>query len=88
VEAVHEQFGDRAEICGANAGLHVFAWLKGKSGSIRDASGRAEKAGIGLYTADPFYAKPPDRTAILLGYAPLRERDIREGIRRLAAALR
>ena len=88
VAAMHEHFGDRAEICGANSGLHIFAWLKGKSGPIRDASGRAEKAGIGLYTADPFYAKPPDRTAILLGYAPLRERDIREGIRRLAAALR
>jgi GntR family transcriptional regulator / MocR family aminotransferase len=89
VAALHEHFGDRAEVCGANAGLHVFAWLKGKSGGpIRDASGRAEKAGIGLYTADPFYARPPARTAILLGYAPLRERDIREGIRRLAAALR
>jgi GntR family transcriptional regulator/MocR family aminotransferase len=89
VAALREHFGDRAEVCGANAGLHVFAWLKGKSGGpIGDVSGRAEKAGIGLYTADPFYAKPPDRTAILLGYAPLRERDIREGIRRLAAALR
>jgi GntR family transcriptional regulator/MocR family aminotransferase len=85
VAALHEHFGDRAEVCGANAGLHVFARLKAK---IKDASGKAEKAGIGLYTADPFYAKPPDRTAILLGYAALRERDIREGIRRLAAALR
>ncbi len=89
VAALHEQFGERVEVCGANAGLHVFAWLKGKSGGpIRDAHDRAEKAGIGLYTADPFYARPPERTAILLGYAPLRERDIREGIRRLAAALR
>jgi GntR family transcriptional regulator/MocR family aminotransferase len=89
VAALREHFGDRAEVCGANAGLHVFVWLKGKSGGpIKDASGRAEKAGIGLYTADPFYARPPDRTAVLLGYAPLRERDIREGIRRLASALR
>jgi GntR family transcriptional regulator/MocR family aminotransferase len=88
VSALREQFGDRVEICGANAGLHVFAWVKGKSnGPIRDASERAEKAGVGLYTADPFYAKPPDRTGVLLGYAALRERDIREGIRRLAAAL-
>jgi GntR family transcriptional regulator/MocR family aminotransferase len=89
VAALHEQFGDCAEVCGANAGLHVFVWLKEKDGGpIEDISGTAEKAGIGLYTADPFYAKPPDRTGILLGYAPLRERDIREGIRRLAAALR
>ena len=89
VSALREEFGDRVEICGANAGLHVFAWVKGKrAGPIREASGRAEKAGIGLYTADPFYARPPDRTAVLLGYPALRERDIREGIRRLAAALR
>jgi GntR family transcriptional regulator/MocR family aminotransferase len=89
VAALREHFGDRAEVCGANAGLHVFAWLRAKTGGpISHASARAEKAGIGLYTADPFYARPPDRTAILLGYAPLRERDIREGIRRLAAALR
>jgi GntR family transcriptional regulator/MocR family aminotransferase len=93
VAALREQFGDRVEILGANAGLHVFVWLKGWSkgrsgGPIRDVSGKAEKAGIGLYTADPFYARPPERTAILLGYAPLRERDIREGIRQLAAALR
>jgi GntR family transcriptional regulator/MocR family aminotransferase len=88
VSALRDQFGDRVEICGADAGLHVFAWVKGKSGGpIREASDRAEKAGVGLYAADPFYAKPPDRTAILLGYGALRERDIRDGIRRLAAAL-
>ena len=89
VAAMREHFGDRAEVCGANAGLHVFAWVKGRnSGPISDGAGKAEKAGIGLYTADPFYARPPERTAILLGYAALRERDIREGIRRLAAVLR
>ena len=66
VSALREEFGDRVEICGANAGLHVFAWVKGRSGGpIRDASGRAEKAGVGLYPADPFYAKPPDRTGNL-----------------------
>jgi GntR family transcriptional regulator / MocR family aminotransferase len=88
VSALREEFKDRVEVCGANAGLHVFAWLKGKRGGrVREAAGRAEKAGVGLYTADPFYTSPPNRTAILLGYAALRERDIREGIRRLAAAL-
>jgi GntR family transcriptional regulator/MocR family aminotransferase len=88
VSALREQFGDRVEICGANAGLHVFAWVKGKNGGpIRDASERAEEAGVGLYTADPFHAKPPGRTGLLLGYSALRERDIRDGIRRLAAAL-
>lgn len=88
VAAVGKEFGDRAEVCGANAGLHLLVWLKGHSGQmIKDVHGKAENAGVGLYTVDPFYMKPPRRTGVVLGYAPLRERDIREGIRRLAEAL-
>jgi GntR family transcriptional regulator/MocR family aminotransferase len=88
VSALRQQFGARIEICGAKAGLHVFAWLKGKrGGAVRNAAGKAEKAGVGLFTADPFYARAPGRTAILLGYSGVRERDIREGVRWLAAAL-
>jgi DNA-binding transcriptional MocR family regulator len=37
---------------------------------------------------DPFYLEPPRRTGIVLGYAPLSEREVREGIGRLAEALR
>jgi GntR family transcriptional regulator / MocR family aminotransferase len=89
VEAVREEFADRAEVCGANAGLHLLVWLKGRSGGmIADAHGKAEDSGVGLYTVDPFYLKPPKRTGVVLGYAPLREREIREGIRCLAAAFR
>ena len=54
---------------------------------IADAHEKAEKAGVGLYTVAPFYLKPPRRTGVVLGYAPMREREIREGIRRLAEAL-
>ncbi len=85
VEALHEEFRGRAEVCGANAGLHVLMWLKGRP--IQDAGGKAERVGVGMYTVDPFYAVPPERTGMLLGFAPLRERDIREGIRLLAGAL-
>jgi GntR family transcriptional regulator/MocR family aminotransferase len=89
VAAVREEFADRAEVYGANAGLHLLAWVKGRSGGIiADAHRKAENAGVGLYTVDSFYLKPPKRTGIVLGYAPLRERDIYEGIRRLAAVLR
>jgi GntR family transcriptional regulator/MocR family aminotransferase len=88
VSALREEFGQRVEVIGASAGLHVFAWVKGKRGGpVRDAAARAEAAGIGLYPADPFYATPPGRTGILLGFGALRERDIRDGIRRLAATL-
>jgi GntR family transcriptional regulator/MocR family aminotransferase len=86
--AIEEEFGERASTCGASAGLHLLAWLRGRTGgSIKDAHARAAKAGVGLYTVDGFYTNPPNRTGILLGFAPLREPDIREGIRRLAGAL-
>ena len=88
VTAFHKEFGERAEVCGANTGLHLLVWVKGKDGRmIADAHEKAETAGVGLYTVDPFYLKPPRRTGIVLGYAPMREREIREGIRRLAAVL-
>jgi GntR family transcriptional regulator / MocR family aminotransferase len=88
VDAVRKEFGTRAEVCGANSGLHLLVWLKGKRGGrIDDVFHKALAAGVGLYPVDPFYLRPPPRTGVVLGYAPLRERDIREGIRRLAAAL-
>lgn len=89
VAAVRREFGERADICGANAGLHLLVWVKGENGRmIAHAHEKAEQAGVGLYTVDPFYLRPPRRTGLVLGYAPMREREIREGIRRLAAALR
>lgn len=88
VSAIRKEFADRAEVCGANAGLHVLVWLKTRSGGrIAEVHRKAEDAGVGLFSVDPFYTKPPRRTGLVLGYAPLREREIREGIRRLAAAL-
>jgi GntR family transcriptional regulator / MocR family aminotransferase len=86
--AIDGLFGDRATVCGASAGLHLLVWLRGRRGGvIRDVHERAERVGVGLYTVDPFYATPPERTGILLGFAPLMPADIREGIRRLAGAL-
>jgi DNA-binding transcriptional MocR family regulator len=89
VAAVRKEFRERAEVCGANAGLHLLVWLKGSSGGmIADVHGKAEKAGVGLYAVEAFYMKPPKRTGVVLGYAPLPESEIREGIRCLAEALK
>jgi GntR family transcriptional regulator/MocR family aminotransferase len=88
VDAIRKEFGDRAEVYGANTGLHLLVWLKNKRGGmIDDVFQKALTAGVGLFPVDAFYLKPPPRTGVVLGYAPLREREIREGIRRLAAAL-
>src|SRR5262249_11459067 len=88
LEAIHSHFGERAEVCGAAAGLHVLVWLRSRDGKpIASLSRRAEAAGVGLYSVAPYYLRPPRRTGVLLGYAPLSEREIHAGIARLAAAL-
>jgi len=88
LEAIAQQFGDRAEISGANAGLHVLAWIRGRKGRpIRSVTEKARQVGVGIYPVAPYYLTPPQRTGVLLGYGQLGEREIREGIRRLAAVL-
>lgn len=88
IDAVRKEFGERAEVSGASAGLHLLVWLEGRSGrKIEDVTHKAVRAGVGLYSVDMFHIKPPRRTGVVLGYASLREREIREGIRRLGLAL-
>jgi GntR family transcriptional regulator / MocR family aminotransferase len=88
LEAIAAHFGDRAEVCGANAGLHVLVWLRSRNGGMIEAvSDKARRAGVGLYSVRPYYLRPPRRSGVLLGYGPLSEREIREGIKRLASAL-
>ncbi|MGC1107000.1 MAG: hypothetical protein WA876_10710 [Candidatus Acidiferrales bacterium] len=62
-------------------------WTRLWGAMIARASREAKMAGVGLYSVHSFYRKHPQRTGVVLGYASLREREIREGIRRLAATL-
>jgi GntR family transcriptional regulator/MocR family aminotransferase len=88
LEALAEHFGSRVEISGANTGLHVLAWLRGKNGRpISAITRRAAAAGVGVSSVAPFFLRPPERSGVLLGYGALTEREIREGVKRLAAAL-
>ncbi|MGH7321309.1 MAG: hypothetical protein ACRELA_17005 [Candidatus Rokuibacteriota bacterium] len=48
---------------------------------------RAARAGVGVYPVTPYYLEPPRRAGLLLGYTALAEREITEGIRRLAAVI-
>lgn len=74
------------EVTGQSAGAHVVLWLRrriSEQAVIEDAALR----GVGVYPISPYFLLPPSRTAILLGYARMREADIRDGIRRLSAVL-
>jgi GntR family transcriptional regulator / MocR family aminotransferase len=87
--AFHELFGDRVVITGANAGIHMVAWLRGVPAShLPELRKRAAKRGVGVYPVGPYYLRPPREAGLLVGYGSLNERDIRAGVRILAEVLR
>jgi GntR family transcriptional regulator/MocR family aminotransferase len=85
LEAIERNLGDRVQVSGVNAGLHLMLWLREMPASkTRELEMRAARAGVGVYSVAPFYLNPPNRAGLLLGYASMREKEIAEGIRRLA----
>ncbi|MBX3023519.1 PLP-dependent aminotransferase family protein [bacterium] len=83
--ALERELGDAVEVAGANAGMHLVVWLRDVPATRIGALARAAaEVGVGIYSVSPFYATPPARAGLLLGYAALDERDIRLGVERLA----
>lgn len=88
LDAVERELGDRAEVLGESAGLHVL--LRLRSTPARDVPrlrSACRERGVGVYPAAHFYATPPRHAELLLGYGGLAERAIRDGVRRLGEAL-
>jgi len=86
--AVARHLGDRVEVAGANAGLHLLLWLRGVAAAEAPRIVvRAARRGVGVYPPHPFYLGQPPRAGLVLGYASLDEEAIREGVRRLAGAI-
>lgn len=89
LEALHEAFGERVEVVGAQAGLHVVIYLRGvEEDAVAELIARAAAAGVGIYPVAPYYhLEPPPRGGLMLGYASLTEGDIRAGVGALAEVL-
>jgi GntR family transcriptional regulator/MocR family aminotransferase len=88
VEALDRELGARARVLGASAGLHVLLRLEElPARDVRRLREACRERGVGVYPATPFYARPPARAELLLGYGSLRESAIREGVRRLREAI-
>ena len=84
--ALHAQFGDRVTILGENSGMHVMIRLRTPF-SNEEVIRRAAAAGVGMIDARIYYLGPGRAGEFVMGYAPLSERRIQEGVRRLAKAL-
>jgi GntR family transcriptional regulator/MocR family aminotransferase len=88
VEALHEAFGARVEVVGANAGLHVVIYLRDLcEDAVPELVARAAAGGVGIYPVAPYYFGPPQRSGLILGYAGVTESDIRAGVRAFADVL-
>jgi GntR family transcriptional regulator/MocR family aminotransferase len=86
--ALDSYFGDRVEVLGAEAGLHVAIRLKGKLDvPMRELVASAAERQVGLYPADGYYARPPRQPTFVLGYTSLAPTELREGVKRLAKLL-
>ena len=87
-EALARELGDRAEVRGAGAGVHVLLRIEElRAREVRALREACRVRGVGVYPAAPFYARPPARAELLLGYAALGEDEIREGVRQLRRAV-
>jgi GntR family transcriptional regulator/MocR family aminotransferase len=80
------------ELCGvlsvapAEAGMHLLAWLP-RGVNDRHASQKAAAAGVSAPALSQYTLTARPGPALLLGYAPYGVRKIRDGARKLAAAL-
>ena len=87
--AIEKHFGDLVEVRGASAGIHVLLHFPGIPASQTSRLiALAAEAGVGVYSAAPYYLKQPNRCELILGYGAMPERDIAAGIRLLATAIR
>ena len=88
LESIDRELGDRAAVVGTGAGVHVllrFPALPARAYPLLRNACREHH--VGVYSAGPYYAKPPQYTELLLGYASMSEEAIRAGVVGLRRAL-
>ncbi len=86
LQAIQEHLGDRVAVTGQGSGAHIVLWPKGHI-SEAEAISQAAQLDVGVYATSHYFYSRSTRTGLLLGYAHMREQDIREGIRRMGTFL-
>ena len=90
--ALSSTLGDAVTVVGADAGLHVVAWVNRVPREWEDVLiARAHEAGVGVYPVAPLYAPAPmalpETAGLVMGYASLDEKAIERGVRALKKIL-
>jgi GntR family transcriptional regulator/MocR family aminotransferase len=88
VAALEEELGDRLEVLGGEAGMHLVAALpRGRGDRDREAAARAAEQGVWAMPLSSCYLGKASSQGFVLGFAGAEVAEIREGVRRLRAAL-
>jgi GntR family transcriptional regulator / MocR family aminotransferase len=85
LDAIREFLGDRVEVTGDGAGAHIVLWLKGIEEEA--AIARAAERGVCVYGIAHCFLTRPSRAGLMLGYARMNEREIRESVRLLGEVI-
>ena len=91
VEALRRELGEAIAFTAPQGGLFVWARLTGAGGRLADVGELARRAieqGVAFVPGAPFFAADPDPASLRLSFATADEDKIREGVARLARALR
>jgi GntR family transcriptional regulator/MocR family aminotransferase len=86
VKAIETQMGDRLEVIGAEAGMHLVALLPPAVNDVA-ISRKAAQMGISAAPLSMCYLKPPARGGLVLGYGGANAHQIHDGIRKLRMIL-
>lgn len=86
LDSMAAAFGERIEVVGTSAGLHVVVWFNGSAAEDEERlAGVAREAGIGIYPISRLFSLAMGRRAgFVFGYASMPVRNIPEGVRLLA----
>ncbi|WP_334148135.1 MocR-like pyridoxine biosynthesis transcription factor PdxR [Hyphomicrobium sp.] len=94
LNALRHTFGDKISIEGADAGLHIVAWLRDVPLSMESKlTKRALDRGVRIHSVAPLYdaaaaiKNKPDHVGLVMGYASLDTRRIERGVHLLAEAV-
>lgn len=85
ISAIDKHFGNRVEIVGQKAGLHIVIKVNHHAD---DFINKAEQHGVKVYPVANFWMNRDDspQKAVMIGFGGLSEKEIEEGIKRLHKA--
>ena len=89
--ALRSSLGAAIEFVQPQGGLFVWARLTGAGGALANGNDLAKRAidqGVAFVPGTPFFANQPDHATLRLSFATVGPEKIREGVDRLAAALK